>query len=234
MNQWMSRILIASLAVGASAVTFATDPPSDLLRGPEVTGAESRSSLGMLDSGARRRASVQTVVPVRQWFDELKLIALEPAQLSKIEAFGAAFQERSNRFRTQHADRLKALKRQIRRLEAELPSDQTPGEDLIELRLERSTLQARAPKVTDLQQQCWSLLTRAQQDAFRDRLEVVRTAIRREQAIQRLKEQAVPVEGSMQGEGGMQEMSDAPAGDAMMQDGEKAPARLPETLEGFD
>lgn len=213
-------ILLGSLVVA--------DPPADLLRGPDVADEAVRSNLGMLDTGARRRASRQTVVPAQAWFEAFRELDLTEAQRSEAEERADAFRKRVETFRKRSQQRLRDLNRQIRRLEASGAADEEAL--LLELRPlkdERDRLQAESPKATELQLACWKLLGSAQQDDLRQRLEVIRSELRRKEAIKRLREQATPISQPME------EAGQAMSGDSMSETG-GATDRLPASLDGFE
>ena len=220
-------ILLALLVLPVQSLLASDPPPADLLRGPDVGRVAKESNLGMLDNGVFLRSIRRTSVAPKRWFLECESLALTPGQLERISTLRGAFNQRSQAYLDQHQPRLKALRKRLKAMETAAAAGEEQPPEYLELQAERARLVAAAPQVTVLQQAVWSLLEPLQQDELRSRLEVVREAIRREQAIERLKEQAKPLPEAMQGE--MQGPSSAndppPAGQ---------PGRLPASLDGFD
>lgn len=226
MNRPGLSILLGLLVLPVGSPVVADPPSVDLLRGPDVDRAAKESNLGMLENGVFLRSLRRTAVAPKRWFIEYESLSLTPGQLERISALKATFNLRSQAYLDRYQPRIKELRKRIKGLEASTKGGDRSLEHQ-ELLVERARLLADAPQVTELQQSAWSLLTPDQQDSLRSRLEVVRDEIRRQQAIERLKEQSTPFpEGMQEGmQEGMSSVDPAPPGQ---------PGRLPSSLEGFD
>lgn len=190
-------VIVVSFAASVSAFGWGDDaPPPDLLRGPEVTSVSHASNLGMLANGNQRRALQRDAVPVRRWFSEYAQLELTKEQRAQFTQLKDAFNARATAFKSEHGDRVKAVRNALRALEQ---TDQpAPVERVRALQDEQARLDRDAPKVQTLQIACWGLLTMPQQDAFRVQLAEIRAQIRRQRVIERMREEASMSEGAMQ------------------------------------
>lgn len=176
----IASFIALALAAVAAAEPPATPPAAPPLGGPAVGAGAKDGKESFVDAGMRGKDGAAGRLAERRNLDlwrkamEATIATATPEQQAKIKAMRVDFETKMKAWRDQHGDEIRQLEQQVKDSMGAGDGDgKKAGRPDPELVRKMQELRATQPKVEDVQQQIWGVLTPDQQADFKARYDAL-------------------------------------------------------------